>query len=379
MKISTVNYRKNTGWSTKEFPDYDSENTLILIFGAPEYADYPEPFDFLAKRFPKSKIVGCSTAGEIFLNEIFDNTLSVAILKFEHTDIKVTTESVNENQSSISLGEKLGVSLFDPNLKNVLILSDGLTVNGTELIEGLNKVLPDNVSISGGLAGDNDKFEKTWVLHKNRPEVGYVTAIGFYGDRMKFSYGSKGGWDMFGLERKITKSKDNVLYEIDGEPALKLYKEYLGDRAKGLPSTALLFPLSIRETPESEKRLVRTILAVDEKENSMTFAGDIPHGWCAQFMKANFDRLIDGAAHAGQNATSMVSHQGDTFCIAISCVGRRLVLGEQTEEEVEATLSMLPDNTKLIGFYSYGEISPHGHDRCNLHNQTMTLTLFSEK
>jgi hypothetical protein len=121
---------------------------------------------------------------------------------------------------------------------------------------------------------------------------------------------------------------------------------------------------------------VRTVLGVDEATQSMVFAGDIPEGAYAKLMRANFDRLVLGARGAGDAA--MGAHAGPTLSIAISCVGRRLVLGERTEEETEATLDALPPGTRQIGFYSYGEISPHATGRCDLHNQTMTLTVLSE-
>ncbi len=182
---------------------------------------------------------------------------------------------------------------------------------------------------------------------------------------------------MFGPERAVTKSLGNVLYELDGKPALELYKKYLGERAAELPASALLFPLAIR--PEkSEHRVVRTVLSVDEQTNSMTFAGDVPEGYRAQLMRANLDRLIQGAEEAAAAAHHMMEAGSSTLAIAISCVGRRLVLGERAEEELEASLAGLPRGTQQVGFYSYGEISPSGVDGCDLHNQTMTLTTISE-
>jgi hypothetical protein len=124
---------------------------------------------------------------------------------------------------------------------------------------------------------------------------------------------------------------------------------------------------------------VRTVLAVDEQRQSMTFAGDIPQGSRAQLMRANFDRLIQGASDAATLAGAARDvRDGETLAIAISCVGRRLVLGERTEEEVEATLDVLPPGSRQIGFYSYGEISPYAKGPCDLHNQTMTLTTIAE-
>jgi hypothetical protein len=202
--------------------------------------------------------------------------------------------------------------------------------------------------------------------------------VGFAGDRVKIGHGSQGGWDRFGPERTVTRSEGNVLSELDGEPALDLYKRYLGDRASGLPATGLLFPLAIRRPDGDERQLVRTILAVDEAKKSLTFAGDVPTGWRAQLMQANFERLVGGAEEAATVTASRGGAGKETLAVAISCVGRRLVLGERTEEECEATLARLPAGTHQIGFYSYGELSPYVGGNCDLHNQTMTLTTITE-
>ena len=112
----------------------------------------------------------------------------------------------------------------------------------------------------------------------------------------------------------------------------------------------------------------------------MTFAGEIPQGAMASLMHANLDRLIQGASQAATNGRHTSDPNEPTLAIAISCVGRRLVLGERTEEEIEATLDALPAGTSQIGFYSYGELCPqHGASCCDLHNQTMTLTTISER
>ncbi|MCA9717126.1 MAG: FIST C-terminal domain-containing protein, partial [Myxococcales bacterium] len=225
--------------------------------------------------------------------------------------------------------------------------------------------------------GDGPRFERTWVIDDGRPTEGRITAIGLYGDAVHIGHGSKGGWDAFGPTRVVTRAEGSVLYELDGKPALQLYEQYLGDRAAGLPATGLLFPLLLTR-PEEERKVVRTILAIDRDQQSLTFAGDIPTGASAQLMKANFDRLVEGAERAGELARERGGEGGDVLAIAISCVGRRLVLGERTEEEVEATLDVLPDGTKQVGFYSYGELSPVTRGACDLHNQTMTLTTIRE-
>lgn len=320
--------------------------------------------------------MGCSTSGEIFGDKIYDSSLVVGVARFEKPTLRLASSSITTGDSHAA-GQRLAHALNEPGLRGLLVLSDGLQVNGSELIRGINSVLPPSVVVTGGLAGDGDRFQRTWVIKDRAFTSGVVTAVGLYGDALRIGHGSQGGWDAFGVERTVTRSKANVLYELDGKPALQLYKEYLGDRASGLPATGLLFPLALRDPANAEKRLVRTILAVDEASQSLTFAGDIPEGSYAQLMVANFDRLIQGASDAAQSCALRQESPGDTLAIAISCVGRRLVLGEYCEEEVEATSTVLGNATQ-IGFYSYGEISPYASGHCDLHNQTMTLTTLGE-
>jgi hypothetical protein len=258
------------------------------------------------------------------------------------------------------------------------VLSDGLNVNGSQLVAGFNEVLNGTAVVTGGLAGDGDRFQRTWVLSGSTPLSNQVVAVGFYGDRIRIGHGSRGGWDIFGPERRVTASEGNVLRELDGQPALDLYKEYLGELAAGLPATALRFPLALRANADDKKRLVRTILGVNEDEGSLTFAGDVPEGFLAQLMRTNLDRLVDGAEAAAEMTQNRGADGETTLAVAISCVGRRMVLGERAEEEVEVTLDELPDSTQQIGFYSYGEISPFASGTCDLHNQTMTLTTIHE-
>lgn len=379
MKLDVFSF-SNSGWSKKpeELSQLDSPSTLILIFGASAFSNQPEPINQIVKAFPNSVIMGSSSAGEIFGTKVSDGTLSVAICRFEKTKIKVASCEVGQAVNSINVGRKIGEELHANDLAGIFVLSDGLSVNGSALVTGLYELCP-NIPITGGLAADGDRFKKTWVIHAGKPVANYVTAVGFYGPHFNMSHGSQGGWDIFGLERRITKSSENVLYELDGRPALDVYKEYLGEKAAGLPAAALLFPLQLRTNRNSQKSIVRTILSIDEATKSMTFAGNIPEGYLAQMMRANFDRLIDGAANAASNVVGMHKSKEPSLTVAISCVGRRLVLGERIEEEVEATLANLPPRSQQVGFYSYGEISPLVKgDACELHNQTMTLTTFSE-
>jgi hypothetical protein len=350
----------------------------VIVFGAARVDQCSQPIDALSNAYPSSHLMGCSTAGEIFGTQLWDESLSVAVARFDRTEIRVAGAHVQHAQDSFDAGRTIANQLSGPDLKAVFVLSDGLRVNGSQLVRGLNSALAPGVVVTGGLAGDGDRFSGTWVIDERAPKSGVVSAVGFYGPDVRVGHGCRGGWDIFGPERRVTRSEGNVLFELDGKPALDLYKGYLGERAAGLPATALLFPLALRSGSDDANRLVRTVLAVDEESRSMTFAGDIPQGSLVQLMRANFDRLIDGAGEAARRSVLSPGDGEPTLAVAVSCVGRRLVLGERTEEEIEATFQALPGLSQQVGFYSYGEISPCADATCDLHNQTMTVTTISE-
>ena len=353
-----------------------SGSRLRIVFG-PSSLLSDRAFCEALQEFPgQDLIIGCSTAGEIRGATVDENSISLATMEFAKTELALCHYQIKESEDSFSAGYQLAKDLKRPDLKAVLVFSDGLNVNGSQLVAGFNAVFEGQIPVTGGLAADDARFKTTWVLQRRQPRTGAISAVGFYGDHVVVSHGSKGGWGIFGPERLITRSKGNVLYDIDGQPALDLYRKYLGDKAKDLPGSALLYPMQVWKSGRPESAVVRTILGVDEKNKSMIFAGDMPEGYSAQLMRANVDRLVDGAAQAA----AALGATGQGLSLAVSCVGRKLVLGSQVDEEVEAAMEVLPKGAQQIGFYSYGEISPLAGDRvCLLHNQTMSLTYITEK
>lgn len=379
MLLSTCRYTPAGGWDKPLDSALDSDSALLMVFGASDTDALKSGFADLRRAFPRSIWIGCSTAGEIYGRSLEDNTLTVAVMKFTHTVLRMATSEIIDPGTSFLAGANLASTLDAPDLRGIFVLSDGLSVNGSELAKGLSQNLAQDVVVTGGLAGDGNRFEKTWVLVDKSPQSRHVVAVGLYGDHVGIGHGSRGGWDVLGPEREVTHAAGNVLYTLDGQPALPLYKKYLGERAAGLPATGLLFPLAIHSNLEEDGLIVRTILAVNEADNSITFAGDIPQGSFVSLMRANFERLIDGATDAAGRIAFEDYPGGPLLTVAISCVGRRLVLSQRIEEEIEAVSDGLPSGGNLIGYYSYGELSPLASGRCGLHNQTMTLTSFWEK
>jgi hypothetical protein len=375
MQIVQTNWAPDTGWTPPILQLGDTAQ-LVLLFGSRAVLRQPERLADVRRAYPQALLFGCSTAGEILGTQVHDDTLVVTAVAFDHTAVRGAAVPIAEAADSFAAGQRLAQA-FDPHgLAHVLVLSEGLHINGSALVQGLTQHLPPHVSVTGGLAGDGARFAETVVVWNGEATSGTVAAIGLYGDRLRIGYGSLGGWDSFGPDRLITRSIGNVLYELDGTSALALYKRYLGEHAANLPASGLLFPLSL-STEVAAERVVRTILAVDEDNQSITFAGDVPEGATARLMKANFDRLIDGAIGAA-TASTLAGAQAE-LALLISCVGRKLVLQQRVEEEVEGVREVLGAQAALTGFYSYGEISPlQATARCALHNQTMTITTLAE-
>lgn len=379
--MKTVQLQYGSGkWMVDNIPaNFPTEKTqLVLVFGSGELITQLSLFNDIKSKFPQADIVSCSTAGEILHNEVYDDSAVVTAIHFEKARVKSVSVEINKNVNSFETGKSLMSLLNHDDLVSVLVISEGSFVNGSDLVAGFNELNTNNIPVTGGLAGDAARFAKTQVGLNTVAKEGTVVAIGFYGTNLVIGHSSFGGWDEFGKERVITKSTKNVLYEIDGKKALDLYKEYLGPYVDELPGSALLFPISLR-TNDVDKNLVRTILSVNEEDGSMVFAGNMPEGSKLRLMKVNFEKVINGSSVAATNTSLMHKDQQADLAILISCVGRKLILQDRTSEEVQAAQEVFGNDTTITGFYSYGELSPFNPgSNCELHNQTMTITTFTE-
>ncbi|HAQ37368.1 MAG TPA: FIST N-terminal domain-containing protein [Saprospiraceae bacterium] len=379
MKTEQLLYSTMSGWEMITNNNLSEKANLIFIFGDRELLKQAEHIDYLKKHYPNAQILGCSTSGEICQTTLHNEHLVCTAVWFEKSQIKTATATIKSMEDSFSTGAEIGQKLDADDLIHVMVFAEGLNINGSELAKGLNSVLKDEIPVTGGLAGDQADFKETVVVGNQVGIKNFVSAIGFYGKHLKTGNGSMGGWNSFGADRLVTKSDKNVLYELDGQPALELYKKYLGDHVAGLPASALLFPLSL-QLKDRDSSLIRTVLSIDETDGSMVFAGDIPQGEYVRLMTANSEKLIDGASLAAEMSLTQPGLTEPDLAVLISCVGRKLVLKQRAEEELEAVKEVLGGKTTMTGYYSYGELCPINliESKCELHNQTMTITLFKE-
>jgi hypothetical protein len=379
VQTEQLTWNEAKGWQSSVGTRADAN--LVLYFGTRDALETDAWYEELRRMYPDAHLVGCTSGGQIQQAGISETGIAAVAIRFAATQLRIATESVAESSQSRAYGVALGGQLSAEDLVGVFVLSDGLNVNGSELVRGLLAALGSTVSVSGGLAGDGARFAQTRVGADALPQPLTIAAIGFYGTAVRFSCGSGGGWDTFGVPRRVTRSNDNELFELDGKPALDLYERYLGEEAEGLPGSALLYPLKIWDPERPSHDVVRTVLAVNREARSMIFAGDIPQGSKAQLMRGEFTRLAAGATEAASQAAARQSLCGARggLALLVSCIGRRLLMGQRIDDEIQAIREVLPADLPQLGFYSYGEIAPHSVTGvCELHNQTMTITVISE-
>ncbi len=353
---------------------------LAIAFASPDFFENPDCFNEFKKNLPECELIGCSTAGEISNDGVTEKMLVLTAVHFNKPNFKIVCSDLGGDD--VESGRKLADQLNTPDLKGILVLSQGVEVNGSLLISGIKEKIKSDVLLTGGLAGDYAAFSKTYTVYNGEICSRKILGLGFFGDHIELSFGSVGGWKPFGPARKVTSYDKNILYELDGEPALEVYKKYLGEYAKDLPGSGLLFPFSILNRENEETGLIRTILGIDEEKGSLTLAGDIPHGVLLRLMHAKNDDLRDGAEKAAQDVLERpIEHnpEENSLSILISCVGRKLVMLDEIDDEVDAVKDILEGST-VCGFYSNGEICPHNAiTDCKLHNQTMTVSYIKEK
>ena len=350
----------------------------VLVFGSVKRFNERGFAKTLRKRYPRAQIIGCTTTGEITPNGVHDDSIHITAMSWERSTLRFVTKPVASMEQSHNLGNQIAAELNQPDLKGVFILSDGLNVNGSELVEGLQEVLKE-VPITGGLAGDGAQFTQTLLLHNDTVQDNVVIAVGIYGADALVTSGALGGWKPYGPPRKVTRSNKNIVLDLDGKPALPLYKMYIGNYAKDLPASGLNFPFAIM-SEDKNITVIRTLLAVDDKANSLTFAGNVPEGSTVRMLQSNHDRLVEGATEAARQILNKNVNLTDTaLAICVSCVGRKLVMADQVSDEVYAVQRLLGSQTGITGFYSNGEICSGDDDAHSmLHNQTMTIAYMTE-
>lgn len=378
MQIEQFQWTSDRGWNRSlQGSRIGSSAQLVLLFGRHELVATADGAQLVRRAFPNAHVVGCTTGGEIQGARVSQETLTVTAVTFEHSRVAVAWTSLVGGDGNTAAGEALVRQLEPKGLRHLVVYCEGRRVDGSAFVRGIAAALPGGATVSGGFAADGNRFGDTHVWCDGPPQTDAALAIGFYGERLRVGMSVTGGWGPFGPDRVVTRSERNIVHEFDGQPALALYKRYLGEYAEGLPAAGLMFPLEVRSSREGEP-LLRVLLAVDEATQSITYAGDVPEGSLARFMVGHIEDLIGSTFDAARRSLGALPAPRPELSLIVSCNARRAVLKQRLEEEVEAVQHVLGTETAIAGFYSYGEIGPHADEVCELHNETMTITNFAE-
>lgn len=376
MEIKKLIY--NDGSWSENFPkDMDSPKTIVLIFGNDE-----QRVQEVIKAFPKSHIAGSSTFGEIYGGHVYDKTVSVSVIKFSDVKIKSVEVPFTDYAESYNTGVKVFQELNEDKLSGILVFTKGLVFNGDQFAKGINSKNNKNVLIGGGMAGDPE-VKDTWVISKQGKRTQAVVAVGFYGDNFQMMISTESGITPLGVERTVTKSDKNILYEVNHKPALEFYREFLGDNFKDLTKSAIQYPIAVsKDYKISQAELVRTPYTINEKDQSVTFTGEVPEGLQIRLMMAGSENMVSGSEKAAQDTKTRIKKaKGDpAFVLLVSCASRKMVMGEFTEEEIDMVQTVLGQKDYTIsGYYAFGEIVSAQGGTCVLQNQTINLISFYEK
>jgi hypothetical protein len=324
-----------------------------------------------------SALVGCTTDGEISSEGY---SLGSAVLGGIVSD-KIQAQVVSV-QGLGEASEKSGIELarlFDPYVRHVQIFTDGLTENGCAILRGLRSELGDEVPISGGAAGDGGKFRQTFQFIGTKVLSDAIVGIGFSGE-FKLGAGVRSGWSAIGTAKKVTRATGNVVYELNGQPALEVYERFLGKHAADLPSVGVEYPFGFLdatgECGDVDQYILRATMSVNRDQGSIVFAGEIPEGTTVRLTCGDYGSIIEAAEEAATQALIELGTGSPSMIFFYSCMARKIVLGRRTHEEVDRIRSVFGPKVPMIGFYSYGE---YCRQRCGgpslFHNETATVTV----
>lgn len=272
--------------------------------------------------------------------------------------------SQDEAACAASLVDDICSTVAVKDALSLLVFPDGMGGDGIRVIEGLHSVLGSGFEIVGGYLGDDERFESTFQYYDGKIYRDTIVGLLISG-RGEFitGIGVRSGFRSIGNRFYCTAAEGNVVKKFEEERALDLYKKFLGEaRSRRLPGICLEYPFGLIDEKSSiqgkEYFQLRCGLAVDHTMGTISLAASVPEGSPITLTAASRGEIIDGAKLAAQQARDSLQGAKPLAIFMFSCVGRKLVLGRRTQEEVTAVRKILGEDVPLIGFYTYGEMGP---------------------
>lgn len=355
---------------------------LAVVFTSIEFA-YHHIIKRISSLLGSIPIIGCTGTAIISHQGIFKHGLAIMLLGLPE-GVYFNAAYVKEisTKSALAAGEELGEKLLygckDVRRDLSLIFSDGLLPDSSGLIWGIQERLGRSFPLVGGCASDNFTFKKTYLYFNQ--EIFNDAACGILlGGKLNFGLGVKHGWKPLGKPRYITKSKGNILYEIDNAPAVKLYEEYFGkglsELKKDLTRISIFYPIGIYLEGE-EEYLLRNIFSIEEN-GALVLQGNVVQKSLTRLMIGTKEACLDAAQQAAEEAKRDLGGTKINFALVFDSASRYILLGRKAGLELETVKERLGKDTPFAGVYTYGEQAPLRavgyRGKTYFHNQTITI------
>lgn len=348
--------------------------TLAIIF-----TSIAQDLKGLVELFNKENIqvFGASTSGEIGNTAIQKNGMSVLLLDLNPAYFKIIQQPANYNNST-QVGENIA-KIAKQHFKNpAFIMVFSMDICGDTLIEGITKELTGFPTIFGGMAGDDLKMEQSFTFSNEKIGTNLATVLVLNNDKVKVEGMALCGWKPIGLDNTITKATNNIIYEINNEPALEVVKRYFGDYfANSLDQDSV--PLGLAQYPlqiiKKDNYVLRAALDANENDGSLKMAGPIATGDIFRFSMAPGFEIIDQTI-AGFKDFAKTKPDADAL-LMFSCIARHMSLGPMIEDEIEGIYDVW--KKPMAGFFTYGEVGQQSSGTSHFYNETCSLVLLKEQ
>lgn len=343
----------------------DDDKLLIQIFTANNSLDFIfELTKFFKKNFPKSSLIGSTTDGEICDGKVTIDSTVISFTIFNKTTLK--TYITNEFENYFEAGKDLAINLVTNDTKVLISFIDGLSGNGEEYLNGINAI-NKKIIVAGGLAGDNSKFEKTFVFTKEKILEHAIVGVALKSTELDVYTDYSFDWQAIGKKLTITHAIGNRVFTIEDKTAVEAYTYYLGKEVgEKLPKVGIEFPLIIQN---NNLNIARAAIAKEE-DGSLIFAGNLKIGDKVRFGCADFDSIFN---QTQEHLDKLTNHQCVESIFIYSCMARRRFIPDIIETETLVYNEISPTS----GFYTYGEFFSLGENKLLL-NQSMTVLALSE-
>jgi len=321
------------------------------------------------------EIFGCTTAGEIMDDEVYEHTSVIMLLNIKKEQYKIMYEEGSDTyRIAADLAHKSRETFSNPAM---VLISSGLTIDAEQIIKGVKDV-DESIPLYGGLAGDDLTMKASYVFSNGFESSGALIALVLDNEKIKVKGLATSGWDDIGIEKIITKSNGNIVYTIDDEPAVDVFVKFfkftdsVDNRSEIVAMNFAQYPLQLKK--DNGNTVLRAPLMVDIENRALIFAGGIPQGSKVKFsVPPGFD-LIEKTA---ERVSALKENIADPDAVLMfSCKARHLALGPMTSDEAGRIRSIW--NKPLIGFFTYGEIGAATESVCDFHNETCSMVVMEE-